>query len=435
MTPNELRTYKANVSEDKYLEILTAASSDRSGYVREVAVKEMVALGHPAVIPFLLTRLGDWVGVVRQAAKEGVRHLLKKEFLEAFLLSLPQIQALVQKRRTDLSDIHKEIVQFIISKEYGRISQLPDKSRILYAKYYLQAKSPQISVVKLLATDKNPLVRQQVLKRLAIFGKTQQYEFMELFLQDADALIRRKALAVVKDFRPALDALIYDLAADESATVRLFARHELKNEAISFPDLYRRHIQKRYKLAGSILGLAEVGTKDDIPLVEPHIWDTERNIQFVSLHALYLLNPASARDYALQLLTHDSKKIRYKSAYILTGYAHGDVLEKIKTLFCSATAIQKKTILYLCNKQGGWEILEIILLAIKDTDVSVRDKAWFYLRQWNHKARNLYHTPDTSVAQRLIQKIDAIHREKSVENTSQKRVWEELVRIVKNKAD
>ncbi len=240
MQPEDLKSLKHKLPLKDYVSVLTQASMNSSGYMREVALKELGSIPTPEAVPFILRRLGDWVWIVRETAEQSIRHLLKQDSFEAFLQHLPLVHALLDKRRADLTGIHKEIVQHITRTEltelvYARIKKLPDKNRVIYVQYYLKAGKLTYQTAQLLLSDKSPLVRSQLLRKTAsLDDKREQLDLLKAFLQDESAEIRSKAVTLAADFRLALKPYIWNLVADESAMVRMFARYELREECKSF---------------------------------------------------------------------------------------------------------------------------------------------------------------------------------------------------------
>lgn len=375
--------------------------------------------------------------VVRETAEQSIRYLLKQDAFDVLLPHLPVIHTLLDKRRTDLAAIHKEIVQHITRTDlselvYAQIKKLPDKNRVLYVQYYLKAGKLTYKTAQLLLTDKSPLVRSQLVRKMSVLKVSEQLELLKIVLQDESSEVRSKAFAWVSDFRPALNPYLWNLVADESAIVRLLARHELREECKSFADYYRNQIKNRQQLTGSILGLAEVGTIQDSQLIESFIADSTPDIQFVSLYALYLLDAAKARTYALQLLAHPSKKIRFKCVYILTGYVNEQVLAQLKIVFQSATPSQKKTLLHLLNNQSGWEVLPELLLATQDSDSAVQNLTWRFLRNWQQKASRLYTVPSPVLIQKIEEAFQFADFKKMNMDHNRKQLWKEIGFAVKH---
>ena len=82
---SDIDHFKYVFPEDKFHILLTIASLNKSGYVREKAVKLLGNANDDQAIPFLIYRLADWVERVRKAASLALAAYKIKEFLPVFI--------------------------------------------------------------------------------------------------------------------------------------------------------------------------------------------------------------------------------------------------------------------------------------------------------------------------------------------------------------
>jgi HEAT repeat protein len=280
---SDLDLYRVDFDEKIYLQLLGIASLNSSGYVREKAVREIARLKNTNGLKFILYRLSDWVLPVRKAATEAINSFLDTAYIDQLLKELSTIDWLLNIKRVDLTETHSRIIQFILNQDfseefYNKIIRLDDKIRLRYYKNFFKHKKPSKEQIKNIVKDKNFLIRLEVLKHLTAFDTTFQKELIGVFLQDQSARIRVNALYATKPYNPGFDKQINILLSDESASVRELCRHLLKTKSVDFSEIYRQRIKKGELLSGSLIGLSEVGTIDDLPIFEQYVSSKKANL-------------------------------------------------------------------------------------------------------------------------------------------------------------
>lgn len=300
---SDLDLYRVNFDEKTYLQLLGIASLNSSGYLREKAVTEIARLKNSDGLKFLLFRLSDWVLPVRKAASEAINSFLEIAFIDQLLKELSTIDWLLNVKRVDLAETHSRIIQFVLNQEFSeefhnKINRLDDKTRLRYFRNFFNHKKPSKEQIKSIAKDKNFLIRLEILKHLPTFDTTFQEELIGDFLQDQSARIRVNAVYATKPYNPAFDKKIDFLLSDESASVRELCRHLLKPKNIDFAEIYRERIKKEEFLSGSLIGLSEVGTIEDLPVFERYISSNKSKIIIGCLTAINKLNPDKAKHYS-----------------------------------------------------------------------------------------------------------------------------------------
>jgi hypothetical protein len=109
------------------------ASTSWDGHERQRAVVELGRRMDAQALPALLVRANDWVPQVRREAREAVFRFIEDGYIEAWLLALPQLEALYRARRTQHGELI-EAVEALLSKpaHLGRlVSALREPSRFV----------------------------------------------------------------------------------------------------------------------------------------------------------------------------------------------------------------------------------------------------------------------------------------------------------------
>ncbi|RZK09196.1 MAG: hypothetical protein EOO46_13700 [Flavobacterium sp.] len=402
---SDLDFYRVDLDEKTYVQLLGIATLNSSGYVREKAVKELARLKNADGLKFILLRLGDWVGVVRKAATEAIFSFLENTYIDDLLKQLPTIDWLLKVERVDLSEVHNRIIHFILNQEFseeffGKIKRLDGKTRLQFYKAFLSNKLPSREQLNRLITDKNFLVRLELLKHLSSFDTITQKELIAGFLQDQSARVRLDALYASKGFSPDYNNQIVVLLSDEAASVRELSRHLLKDKDIDFAALYRQRIADAQFLSGSLLGLSETGNSEDLPTFEEYIYSERSKLIVACLTAINKFNTAKAKLHSLELLVHPIKRVRDKAVEILAKSSDTEILEKVRNIYSKGNYDIKKTILKLYNKIGGWNIVGDLLLALADENVNIQNLGWQLLDKWKLKATRLFTTPSKTEMER-----------------------------------
>lgn len=426
---DDINYYKNTFSTEVYLHLLSIASLNGNGYIREQAVNEMVELQSPKTIKFIIFRLGDWVGNVRQAAEKAIRYYLQPIYIDEFLKQLSLIDWLLKVGRTDLTNIYTEIYQFIFSFDlnssfYRKLNRFNDKTKLLYIRNYLNSKASTKEVFQLLADDDLFLVKIELLKHIEKLDEEMQKLFVHKFLKDRSAKVRVYAIYSTKPFRVEFQNEILDSIFDVSASVRELARFILRESSIDFTDFYRQRLNADENSHGAILGLSEVRTPADLPIFESYIQKPNVKVKVACLSAINALNKQIARNYAMDLLSHSSAKIRNKSFEILASTADDEVLEKARDVYRSGNYEQKKSILKMFSQIGGWKIVGDLIIALSDANENIRQLGWISLEKWRRK--QLFTKPRPEDLARTLRLYDEFNKDKSKLPTNRERFWSDL---------
>jgi len=92
-------------------------SNYRNGFVREVAVRELIDRPSPGALVALIERLNDWVPQVRDLAKAGLARYLSPTHVPALLFALEDFMALALRHRADHAPTLKAVRAVLQSVE------------------------------------------------------------------------------------------------------------------------------------------------------------------------------------------------------------------------------------------------------------------------------------------------------------------------------
>jgi HEAT repeat protein len=435
ITKEDLGYFKTVFVPDDYIHLLVLASFSSNGYVREQAVQELPDQRNPIVIRYLLFRISDWVAPVRESAMAALQIFFKTEYLDAFLKELVTIEGLKEVSRVDLSASYDIIIQFVLSqkltKDFYNGLKITDQARLIYVRNYLRVKEVDADLIQLLLRDQSFLIRLELLKVFSAIESTERHDLLLQLLCDKSGNVRLKALYSIKSLSDKFESRIIELTSDISSAVRDLARFMLRNKNYDFKSIYQARINKNKMVAASILGLAEVGSIEDLALFEKMLSPPESKIKQACMIAIFKLSPSTAGDLARDYLFHPSGKLSTICADILVKTRTRESLNWLRETYDHNNSRQRKITLKIFSRVGGWDSLNHLLVAVSDPDIEIRNLAWDLLQKWKDKSMRLFTTPSDEMKQQAnetYRQTDVTHFDLT---PARKTLWDEMEYYIK----
>lgn len=366
------------------ISLLCIASLNGNGYSREKALDKLIGINEKRIFPFVLFRLADWVGPIREKAESIVEEYLSQDNAVFFIQNHKLINWLLKVYRKDLSVLYKKIITLITNKRFGEneLKGLKEGERFFYYKSVIQSQTYDSKIIESILSDKYYLVR---LLLIGLLDKIPEKKYIiSKLLADKAQKIRQSAVNWISDndivdFQPILEALIYD----SSASVRFESRKLLSRLGDwNFINLYKGKIEKEECLVGSILGLSEVGSKVDIPLIRDFLEFKIAKIKTASLIGLYNLDNNLATEISYQIIEQKSPASTKKAAEMIL-LKQGIEINRLRALYDLTDYSGKKVVLRLINKFGGWSAAGDYLKALTENDDRLIQFARISLEAWD----------------------------------------------------
>jgi HEAT repeat protein len=418
ISKSDIDFYSQTFSNQECLTLYSIATLNSSGYVREKAVKKLAETNNEKAIPFIVYRLADWVQAVRQTALKSIDNFKKTEFINALVDNLTIFEWLQKVERTDLSSVHSDIMNFVVveNKQFviNNFKSFADRTRIVIAKQISNSTGIGFDDLKILLNDKHFLVRNFALSH---FDKLTQTEIDNLLI-DKSARIRLQTLYNLKG-RENFSKIVFPFLSDNSASIRDFARHSLKNIVSNFPTIYNDNLQNKLNIIGSLSGLAETNGKGFVDSIIPYLSDTKLKVRKTAFLALKKLDNEKAYDFALQNLDSEYIGIRNIVIEYLSNNATPEVLQKARTTYSNGQFELKKSMLKLFSKVGKWTTIADIMIGTIDDNKNIRQLSLGYLQQWRNKATTYFTQPkqgELERANQMFQFVFELHEEKKYFN-------------------
>ena len=399
---NDIDFYEKSFSKDEFLTILAIASLNRSGYVREKAVKKLTETNNERAIQFIIYRLADWVQTVRDCALIGVQNFKKAEYINSLIDNLPLFEWLQKVERTNLSAIHADLMNFIVvqNKKYvvDNFTTFADKGRLIIAKQISITEDVDLQDLKLLLQDKLFLIRDFALTN---FNKLTQTEIDNL-LKDKSAKVRLHTLHNLQN-QENFSKIIYPFLADNSVSIREFARYTLKNEISDFPSIYNSNLLENIKIIGSLCGLGETNGKQFIGTIEKYLMDRKSKVIKAAFLALKKLDTDKTYNFAYKNLGCGYIGIRNLVIEFLSVSATPEVLQKARDFYKNGDIDLKKSMLKLFSKIGKYSTIADLMLGTIDENENIRDLSVDYLSLWKINSARYFMQPSNADIERANQ--------------------------------
>jgi hypothetical protein len=295
-------------SEEVEITLLCIASLNGNGYSREEALIKLFESKSQRSIPFILFRLADWVKPIREKAEELFRALLVKENTIYFIQNHKLISWLLKVERSDLSDLHNEIIGLITSEYLNKdeVKKLNEGERFFYYKWLVRKDKLNDQIISEMLNEKYFLIKILVIKNFSMISN--RTEVLSKLLSDRSQKVRQGAINLIQEneiseFKNILEKLIFD----KSGSVRSKARHLLNiTDKRDFPKLYKESIENNRYLIGSLLGLSETSNIADLELIKKHLNSERTKVKNAALLAIYNLDQDTAIEEAYQILENSN---------------------------------------------------------------------------------------------------------------------------------
>lgn len=412
-----------SMSEQEVITILGLCSFHPNGYFREKAIKELEKVVSGYEIPYLLIRLNDWVGVVRDAAKAAVLERLKPSYASVIIENLPLIYRLSKCSR----DMHQELIEMtikmLISNEARQClvnglesenSQVRTLCYEIIAKYELLESSKYIG---LLIKEPNPHTRLHALRQVTdkIFFDDFRY-FSEYLLHDKYAPIRLLAYELYDKYLPSESkSLLTNALLDKHISVRETARYLLKTKGIKdFSAFYIDALNEGFSY-GAICGLGETGKEDDAAYLINFLDLEQAKIVRIAIRALSKLAFEEFKDTFIELLADDRMGVSKEARLALSGRISSADADKIYKLSMSndKAHTRKNGALLLCSI-SKWDSISYIIEICADKDEEISRIGKYNLDKWISKFNRSFTVPTRDQVKRIESAI------KTYENTISK---------------
>jgi HEAT repeat protein len=386
-----------------------------SGYVRQAAVKRLIALTTGAELPFLLLRLNDWVFQVREAAAQAIRYRMHAAYAAEFVAFVPLVVRLRETQRSRGLDILDELDGFMNSRvvQEALVAGM-DSPDIQVRRHSTKlAKDPEVipKIRDKALADHDPVVRVRGARMLATIGDADQArEALSHALHDRVAAVRRSALEMLVQRFPAAALPTLEVALlDRNRSIRGLAQfHWERDHGGNAAAFYRGAISRSDTSSqyGAISGIGDVGEQSDSKLVMPYVSHHNANLRGAAFRALGRLDPNSHVAILLSGLEDQNAHVSREAARTLSKIPHlinGATLWNVFT-HASTTHVRRNA-LGVISRLSKWESVAYLIEALCDGSDGLAQRSRVYLQQWERKFNRTFTSPTTVQKERIAHSV------------------------------
>ncbi|MDR3158469.1 MAG: hypothetical protein LBU11_05565 [Zoogloeaceae bacterium] len=392
--------YREHAAPNDALGFFILASLNRSGHVREKAVRELAAFRDGRAIPFLLYRMADWAPEVRDLARAELACFMEPEFLPFFIRNFSIIEWLRKVGRVDLCLEHQRIMRFLLEENrettLQSFRQIPDRARFILARYLAV---PEIcrDALRLLRADKLPLIRKLACR----FPDQLTPDEIECLLRDRVASVRHQAFfrlaASSARHAASMRHAALEMLSDNSAPIRALARRHMQASGMDFAAHYHALLAKERDVVGALPGLAEVGgRRHDVEIISRFLASPRGKVARAAFRALQSLDAAAAFRFAVEHLADARRGVRKAALNHVAGNPQPEALARARAIYREGAPEPRRDMLELFIRIGRWRALQDLILAHADEDAQIRGRAQDGILLWKDRAARLYTPPDAA---------------------------------------
>lgn len=356
-----------NKSEE-YITILKLGTFHPNGYFRERCLRELIKFD--GALSFIILRMNDWVFEISEIAfSKGIEYI-EICSLYGVIEALPYLEKVKNSTRRSSNklttftdklmkkfkeDINKIDLLYINTLDYYT-------KKILYRWIVDNTKLPKEKILELIRYEKN-LVCKRYLVRTYIKNYNCTSDEIIIFLKSKDGKIREEAICYKYYIEKSLWIGIEKYLLDKSKIVRESVRFIMKKEGVvDYITYYTDNLNDKNNII-SIIGIGEVGTKEDVHLIISYLGSNDERVVKYTLYSIGLLLEHSASEIYWKYLFDKRvsvSNIAYKNIRkFKVSYSCGKLYESF--LKVEDNIIKDRLVVMIIN-ECYWDRLPYLLL-------------------------------------------------------------------------
>lgn len=355
---------------------LTQLSNSYNGYEREAALRELIKLQDPTIIPIFIERANDWVGVIRKIAQDALL-----EFLEShpkiIIENLPAIFHLQERRRHDHSEFIKIIIDQLIDKEKQQLiiaitNKDPHLAFIAF-KLCLNHKLLTIqAIIEIALSTAHITLARSVMTLIDQLNDASFEELSSALLKQPFSLLRNKAIKRLDQIRPEkILAIAEILMTNTDETMRKIGRKHLQLSDESTTEFYQKILanscSKQTGRAIALIELTQLTPNQMVAELETHAKSGSPKVRKVALQQLIKLKGEQTKPTLMSAILDNNISITKEAARLC--YKNDILINLDELMFLAAQKDREHildSVLLLAKKNGKWKQLIIALKLLHD---------------------------------------------------------------------
>ncbi|KQZ41486.1 hypothetical protein [Duganella sp. Root1480D1] len=428
LTPREQFEAERESQNWNDLEHLQDVLKYYSGYFRQAAVERCEKLGLPGALPFVASRLNDWVPQVRQAARKAVLAMLDGASLSEQLATLVIVQSLRNAGRVDHGEWISEFeLKFLstIGKEdlWNAFKTGPRKqSRTCFDLIRRHAFMPIEQLLEYGVGSRVDIVlAARSVEFAAQLDAPARSAVLKRGLDSHFGAVRRAALQLLLAQGEA-GAMVNECLLDKHATVRSLAMSHLASRQFDLKDFYREALNPATSPAANIrialLSLAALGSVEDLDAIKAYTSAASAGVRLAAYMGWLRLVPSEKDTLVLLAFADVAPSIRKFARMLLERYGAYANFADLYRLLGPSDDLFKVIFMVRSHK---WNWLEAIAMLARDTPLNSHVAAELAreLRSWISSARWERHRPIGKQGEELSDPATMAHLEALIAGESE----------------
>jgi HEAT repeat protein len=373
--------------------VLGLLSLHPNGHVREQAVRELAMNSTGDELPFLALRANDWVSQVREAACGALHARVRIDYAEHLLRYLPLLVRLEHGVRYSQPDLVGKVAALLLEEGarpafLSALKTLGVRERRACWTNAWRRPELFVDVADIALEDNDPAIRRSAARVLAASDEGTLVRYLDRLQSDVTSAVRATAAeAMGRRLGAKMATALERLALDTNATVRETARYYLKRvHPVDFVPLYFQHLGDAHPdiRRGAILGIAEVGGRDDARSLARFLASPSSRERRASLRAVARLDREGFAESIVRALSDPSPKVSAAARDALAGQPPLAREPLLAERFRDGTAPVHVRInaLRLLGGGGKWRGLSYLIEAASADEATIREWAVKSVGRW-----------------------------------------------------
>lgn len=401
------------MSIDDQRAVIIFASFNPNGFIREQAVRMMAK--YSETLPYIILRQNDWVTQVQEAAIKAFYERMQKSSGGEILNALPFIEKLSLGNRGPHEGYIKNFFDKLTSPEHRSdlligLQSENIRTRKICVKVLLNSPHPDFEqVLRVLKREPDPFLRKTIYEKLCLLGQD-MIEYSHIFLRDKYPVSRILALRYLYGVnRQDVLPLAKKMLLDKNALVRKLSRKIVQEceKDFKIKSFYLEHIES--DTVAAILGLGEIGQKEDANIVEKYLDDTQIAVVRATMISLMRLDSRNFSPHIIEMLSDARMGVVKTAQHLIVKYGVADY-KRIYEMFFSTdynhVKIRCATILFGAPK---WQSIIYMLLALDCEMEDVQKSTIKAIDKWLLKFNKSFTEPTSQqkeIAYNLVSSYD-----------------------------
>jgi hypothetical protein len=388
--------------------VIGVASFHGNGFVRDAAVNELATIFDGLELPFLLLRLNDWVGAVRESATTAVLDRIRPDYAKHFFRHL----SLIFRLRSCGRSQHEQIVIAVT-----KLLQAPDAAQLLREgilskdrwlrresfRLAIATKSAQsTALLKEMLSDADPIIRLWAARNvLARLNDTELHPLLCSLLCDKFMPVRCEALnLMVQRFSADASRALREALLDSHSSVRSLAQYWIQSQktGFDFASVYRQALNEATttRQRAAILGLGETGASVDACAALSFLNAPFASLRKAAIRTIAVLDGDRHIDQFLTALADNHPGVSNEAARALASRT-AMLIDRLQATFrADLPSHVRRNVFRLLMSQPFWARGIFLVEVLKDQDERIVEMARRAFHDWILHSRSMAVAPNSN---------------------------------------